>query len=150
MIFNLFKSKNKDLNKHIKNTFEIYLDMLKTVPDDEVGYLLDFAVEIKQSTSLINEDITTILSKPELVDKEILIDTLYLWFKHLIELNASGDTKDRAKAGALTLWYLSIGSIVFSENKNQGIKLWSELKRGYEYCTLFKPDTDSIKALETN
>ena len=150
MIFNLFKSKNEDLNKHIKNTFEIYLGMLKTVPDDEVGYLLDFAVQIKNTTSLINENITTILSKPELVDKKILIDTLYLWFNHLIELNASGDTNDKAKAGALTVWYLSIGSIVFSENKNQGLKLWKELKRGFEYCAVFNPDTDCIKGLEIN
>ena len=150
MIFNLFKSKNEDLNKHIKNTFEIYLGMLKTVPDDEVGYLLDFAVQIKNTTSLINENITTILSKPELVDKKILIDTLYSWFNHLMELNISEDINDKAKAGALTVWYLSIGSIVFSENKNQGLILWEELKRGYEYCTLFNPATDSIKSLESN
>ena len=117
---------------------------------DEVGYLLDFAVQIKNTTSLINENITTILSKPELVDKKILIDTLYSWFNHLMELNVSEDINDKAKAGALTVWYLSIGSIVFSENKKQGVILWTELKRGYEYCTLFNPDTDSIKALEAN
>ena len=96
MIFNLFKSKNKDLNKHIKNTFEIYLGMLNTVTDDEVGYLLDFAVEIKQSTSLINEDVANVFSNPASVDKKILIETLHLWLNHLLELNSTQDIKQQA------------------------------------------------------
>tara|TARA_B100000315_G_C14070556_1_gene360393 strand:- start:6 stop:458 length:453 start_codon:yes stop_codon:yes gene_type:complete len=148
MIFNLFKSKNEELNQHVKKTFEIYLGMLKSVPDDEVGYLLDTAAQIKKTTSLINEDVINILSNPASVDKKILIETLHLWLNHLLELHATQDIKQQAKGGALTVWYLSVGCVVFPEYKSQGIELWKELKRGFEHCIVFNPETDCIKGLE--
>mgnify|MGYP001443974962 CR=1 FL=1 len=148
MIFSIFDSQNKKLNKHIKKTFEIYLGMLKSVPDDEIGFLLDTAAKIKKTSTMFNEESLNIFTNPISVDKSILIDNLNLWLNQFIELQATQDIKQQAKGGALTVWYLSVGCVVFSEYKNQGIELWSELKRGFKHCVVFNPETDCIKGLE--
>jgi len=148
MIFSIFDSQNKKLNKHIKKTFEIYLGMLKSVPDDEIGFLLDTAAKIKKTSTMFNEESLNIFANPISVDKSILIDNLNLWLNQFIELQATQDIKQQAKGGALTVWYLSVGCVVFSEYKNQGIELWSELKRGFKHCVVFNPETDCIKGLE--
>jgi hypothetical protein len=148
VIFSIFDSQNKKLNKHIKKTFEIYLGMLKSVPDDEIGFLLDTAAKIKKTSTMFNEESLNIFTNPISVDKSILIDNLNLWLNQFIELQATQDIKQQAKGGALTVWYLSVGCVVFSEYKNQGIELWSELKRGFKHCVVFNPETDCIKGLE--
>ena len=148
MIFSIFDSQNKKLNKHIKKSFEIYLGMLKSVPDDEIGFLLDTAAKIKKTSTMFNEESLNIFTNPISVDKSILIDNLNLWLNQFIELQATQDIKQQAKGGALTVWYLSVGCVVFSEYKNQGIELWSELKRGFKHCVVFNPETDCIKGLE--
>ena len=86
MIFSIFDSQNKKLNKHIKKTFEIYLGMLKSVPDDEIGFLLDTAAKIKKTSTMFNEESLNIFTNPISVDKSILIDNLNLWLNQFIEL----------------------------------------------------------------
>jgi hypothetical protein len=97
---------------------------------------------------MFNEESLNIFANPISVDKSILIDNLNLWLNQFIELQATQDIKQQAKGGALTVWYLSVGCVVFSEYKNQGIELWSELKRGFKHCVVFNPETDCIKGLE--
>ena len=164
MIFSIFNSQNKELNKHVKKTFEIYLGMLKSVPDDEIGFLLDTAAKIKKTSTMFNEESLNIFANPISVDKSILIDNLNLWLNQFIDLKEKQENtmhknqedavrqldelREQAKGGALTVWYLSVGCVVFSEYKNQGIELWSELKRGFKHCVVFNPETDCIKGLE--
>ena len=47
MVFGLFKSGEDKLKEHISKTYDNYLNILKTVPDDEIGFVLDYAVKIK-------------------------------------------------------------------------------------------------------
>jgi len=51
-IVGLFKSSEDKLKEHISKTYDNYLSILKTVPDDEIGFVLDYAVKIKSSSTL--------------------------------------------------------------------------------------------------
>jgi len=142
MVFRLFKSNENKLKDHISKTYDNYLNILKTVPDDEIGFVLDYATNVKFASTMFGtkEDYLKIFEKPSSVERKYLMSTLNDWQSQFLELSKTQE--GLAKSGALSIWYMSAGAFAFPELKKKYITLWSELARGFHQCKEFKPERD--------
>ena len=142
MVFGLFKSSEDKLKEHISKTYDNYLSILKTVPDDEIGFVLDYAVKIKSSSTLFDSegDYLKVFEDPTSVKKQYLLSILNDWQSQFLELSKTQE--GLAKSGALSIWYMSAGAFAFPELKNKYTSLWSELGRGFYLCKEFNPEKD--------
>ena len=142
MVFGLFKSGEDKLKEHISKTYDNYLNILKTVPDDEIGFVLDYAVKIKSSSTLFDSegDYLKVFEDPKSVKKQYLLSVLSDWQTQFLELSKTQE--GLAKSGALSIWYMSAGAVAFPELKNKYTSLWSELGRGFYLCKEFNPEKD--------
>lgn len=150
MVFGFFKSNEEKLKQQISKTFDNYLKILKTIPDDEIGFVLDTAAKIKSSSTLFDSagDYLGVFENPASVDRKYLITTLNEWKKHMIE--QSSTLEGRAKSGALSIWFMSAGAFAFPDLKDKYEILWSELQRGFHKCQIFDPDKDIPRQTETD
>ena len=150
MIFNLFKSKRQRLKDEGEAFFENFVATLKGMSGEEIGYVLDTAAGIKNTTTLYGtkKDELLLFEDPLMIPQEEAFETLQLWKIYMQENSASLEGLN--KIGALSIWYLSILSTHVGELRIRGREMWGELERGFLYCGVFNPETDCVRGLEAN
>ena len=147
-MFGLFKPQRQRLKEEGERMFNNYLPALEGMAPDEIGFVLDFAVRIKHSTSLYGTGREELLlfEDPVMLSEKYAFETLRLW-KQTMKAEA-GSTQGMAKIAALSIWYLSVLSVHISELRIRGRDLWGQLERGFDYCQEFDPENDIVKGLE--
>lgn len=149
-MFGIFLSKEKRVERNSVNMFDTYMPSISGMDDQEIGGLLDIAAQIKTaslSVSFEDKNAELIYHEPIVVPSGVLIDQLLIYQNQMSRWSRDGST-GLARIGALGIWYLSIAACTFPILRNRGRELWGELERGYEFCSLFDPERDSVKGLE--
>ena len=148
-MFSIFKSDRQKWKEQAEATFKVCIPSLKGMSDEEIAFSLDFAANIRRaSTSALSENDRYVLAfnDPMLLNEAEAFLYLQHWKDSFLKL---GDTElDRAKVGALTVWWLSLAGVAIPEYRIQAREMWGELSRGFKYCTVFIPNEMVPRGLE--
>lgn len=147
-MFGLFQSPRTKLKKQAEKSFATYLPALRGMNPDEIAFVLDQAVQIKNATTMYGSKQQELLlfRDPIMVSENYAFETLFTWLSYMKE--QSGSIEGSSKVASLSIWWLSVVSVHIAELRVQGKELWSELNRAYPYTQIFDATTDFVIGLE--
>ena len=147
-MFGLFQSPRAKLKKQAEQSFATYLPALRGMNPEEIAFVLDQAVQIKNATTLYgSKELEMLLfHDPIMVSEDYAFDTLFTWLAYMKEQSGSAD--GLSKVASLSVWWLSVASIHIAELRVHGKELWAELVRAYPYTQIFDPTIDYVIGLE--
>ena len=150
MIFSLFSSKRSKWKKRLTRGFDTYIPGLQGMDDDELGMLLDQAVEIKESSLLMvgKNDVEKLYwEDPRMIDEKSSLDRLDFWYKWMLGWAKEG-IKGNSKNASFQIYFNSLGGFAIIELRVRAKEMWQELSRGFSSCGRFDPKRDIPKGLE--
>lgn len=147
-MFGFFSSSRAKLKKQAEQSFATYLPALRGMNPEEIAFVLDQAVRIKNATTMYGSRQQEVLlfRDPIMVSEIYAFDTLFSWLEYMKEQSIS--TEGLSKVASLSVWWLSVASLHIAELRIHGKELWSELARAYPYTQIFDATNDYVIGLE--
>lgn len=146
-LFNLMLSDREKIKQQAQKSFDVYLPAIKGMDGEEIATVLDFAAQIKNTTTMYgkHELEMKLFRDPSSIPVHYAYETLFKWLKHTKSI--AHTQEGQAKAGALAIWWLSVASFQIPELRLLGKELWMELARGFPYVNIFRPELDCVIGL---
>ena len=149
-MFGLFKSKREKWKDKINKTFDVYIAGLKGMDDNEISFLLDQAIHIKDSSLMMKSDDDPeklFWEDPLTLDESVCIERLQFWYTWMLGWASEG-AAGNSKNASFQIYFLSLGGLTFVELRYRAKEMWKELSRGFKTCSGFDPQKDIPKGLE--
>ena len=144
MIFSIFASKRTKWKKRLTKAFDVYIPGLQGMDDEELGMLLDQAVQIKDASLITldkNDRERLFWEDPALLDEKESLDRLDFWHKWMLEWAKEG-VMGNSKNASFQIYFNSLGGCAIIELKVRAKEMWKELSRGFSSCGRFDPNVD--------
>jgi hypothetical protein len=143
-MLSIFKSKRNWWRDEAAKLFEVYISSLKGLDAEEIGAVLDLAVQGRNTLfqyAALNNDMFTLqaLADPISLPEDKGLTLLEVWHR---QMKSSSDPANVALAGALTIWWLSLAGGIFAELRMRGREMWDVLARGFAHSETFSPYDD--------
>ena len=148
-MFGLLKSKKEKMKDKVENAFNTMLISIEGLAADEIGYILDQAIRVKDASVLLeSEGSSNILAyeDPLCLDE----DTSMVYLEHWIKImdNWGAMPEYQQKISGLMIWWLSLAACTFPDKRIRGRKLWLLLVAGFNHCSSSEPFSLIPKGLE--
>ena len=143
-----FLSGSMRWNGKCKRTIRNVYPVLQGMDNSEISLTLDASVNMRNllisGTSIfskptpygVSQEIIrlpmSVFYDPGIAPDQVKYDSLEMMLKIM--------TTHREAAGALTLWSVSICSMIFAENRRDGKNIWKECSRGFDGCEVFQEE----------
>jgi hypothetical protein len=144
-MLSLFKSRRRIRLLANEKKLQHYLDVVKTLPAEELASSLDMATEIKSSCLKFEEahtDYWNAFNKPILVTEKAAERIQASWVDRMMAMHNAEPSQAQLYASGINIWSHSLLAAAYPELRQQGLALWKEFQRGFDLCKRFDPQQD--------
>jgi hypothetical protein len=135
-MFGLFKSNKEKMKDKVESAFNRMLTSIDGFTTAEIGYILDLAIRVKDASILLEPNgSSNILAyeDPLHLGEDASMEYLEHWIK--IMENWETMPEHQQKISGLMIWWLSLASCTFPDQRANGRKLWLYLIASFNNCS---------------
>ena len=149
-MFGLFESKKTKWKKKLIKSLDVYIPGIEGLDPEEIGFMLDRAWLIKDSSLMLleeNDPARAYWEDPMMISESQALDRLDFWFKWMLGWSTEG-MEGNAKVAAFNIYFYSLGTSIYADLRVRGKQMWKALSRGFKHCKSFDPKKDIPKGFE--